>query len=135
MAKLNKAQKAQVEDAVIVEETTLPTFVESTVKMENYYYFNGRNGLFITLNGWEKIFKENGLSIKTSASDGYVFVNIIDKEGKNNLYKYSKAELTDYIEKTTKNLELFKKEPLQFMKMKAQRIAIDAYLSENNLFF
>ena len=35
--------------------------------MENYY-FNERNGLFITINGWEKIFKENGLSIKTSAS-------------------------------------------------------------------
>ena len=102
--------------------------------MENYY-FNERNGLFITINGWEKIFKENGLSIKTSASDDYIFVNIIDKDGKNNFYKYSKAELTDYIEKTTKNLELFKKEPLQFMKMKAQRIAIDAYLSENNLFF
>ena len=102
--------------------------------MENYY-FNERNGLFITINGWEKIFKENGLSIKTSASDDYIFVNIIDKDGKNNLYKYSKAELTDYIEKTTKNLELFKKEPLQFMKMKAQRIAIYAYLSENNLFF
>ena len=102
--------------------------------MENYY-FNERNGLFITINGWEKIFKENGLSIKTSASDDYIFVNIIDKDGKNNLYKSSKAELTDYIEKTTKNLELFKKEPLQFMKMKAQRIAIDAYLSENNLFF
>ena len=102
--------------------------------MENYY-FNERNGLFITINGWEKIFKENGLSIKTSASDDYIFVNIIDKDGKNNLYKYSKAELTDYIEKTTKNLELFKKEPLQFMKMKAQRIAIDAYLSDNNLFF
>ena len=102
--------------------------------MENYY-FNERNGLFITINGWEKIFKENGLSIKTNASDDYIFVNIIDKDGKNNLYKYSKAELTDYIEKTIKNLELFKKEPLQFMKMKAQRIAIDAYLSENNLFF
>ena len=102
--------------------------------MENYY-FNERNGLFITINGWEKIFKENGLSIKTSASDDYIFVNIIDKDGKNNLYKYSKAELTDYIEKTTKNLELFKKEPLQFMKKKAQRIAIDSYLSENNLFF
>ena len=103
--------------------------------MENSYYFNEHNGLFITLNGWEKIFKENGLSIKTSASDDYIFVNIIDKDGKNNLYKYSKAELTDYIEKTTKNLELFKKEPLQFMKMKAQRIEIDAYLSDNNLFF
>ena len=34
MAKQAKAQKAQVEDAVIVEETTLPTFVESTVKKE-----------------------------------------------------------------------------------------------------
>lgn len=103
--------------------------------MENYYYLNGRNGLFITLNGWEKIFKENGLSIKTSESDGYVFVNIIDKEGKNNLYKYSKSELTDYIEKTTKNLDLFKKEPLAFMKMKAQRVAIDSYLINNKLTF
>ena len=91
--------------------------------------------MFITINGWEKIFKENGLSIKTSASDDYIFVNIIDKDGKNNLYKYYKAELAEYIEKTTKNLELFRKEPLQFMKIKAQRIAIDAYLSENNLFF
>ena len=34
MAKQTKAQNAQVEDAVIVEETTLPTFVESTVKKE-----------------------------------------------------------------------------------------------------
>ena len=34
MAKQTKAQKAQVEDAVIVEQTTLPTFVESTVKKE-----------------------------------------------------------------------------------------------------
>lgn len=103
--------------------------------MENYYYYNWRNGLFITVNGWEKIFKENGLSIKTSASDDYVFVNIIDKEGKNNLYKYSKAELTDYIGKTTKNLDLFKKEPLAFMTKKAQRFAIDSYLTNNKLTF
>ena len=103
--------------------------------MENSYYYNGRNGLFITVNGWEKIFKENGLSIKTSASDDYVFVNIIDKEGKNNLYKYSKAELTDYIGKTTKNLDLFKKEPLAFMIKKAQRFAIDSYLTNNKLTF
>ena len=103
--------------------------------MENYYYFNEHNGLFITLNGWEKIFKENGLSIKTSESDGYVFVNIIDKDGKNNLYKYSKAELTDYIGKTTKNLDLFKKEPLAFMIKKAQRFAIDSYLTNNKLTF
>ena len=103
--------------------------------MENYYYFNEHNGLFITLNGWEKIFKENGLSIKTSASDDYVFVNIIDKDGKNNLYKYSKAELTDYIGKTTKNLDLFKKEPLAFMTKKAQRFAIDSYLTNNKLTF
>ena len=34
MAKQTKAQKAQVEDAVIMEQTTLPTFVESTVKNE-----------------------------------------------------------------------------------------------------
>ena len=107
---------------------------KKTLKMENYYYY-GRNGLLITLNGWEKIFKENGLSIKTSASDDYIFVNIIDKDGKNNLYKYSKSELTDYIEKTTKNLDLFKKEPLAFMKMKAQRVAIDSYLINNKLTF
>ena len=103
--------------------------------MENSYYYNGRNGLFITVNGWEKVFKENGLSIKTSASDDYVFVNIIDKDGKNNLYKYSKAELTDYIGKTTKNLDLFKKEPLAFMTKKAQRFAIDSYLINNKLTF
>lgn len=103
--------------------------------MENSYYYNGRNGLFITVNGWEKIFKENGLSIKTSASDDYVFVNIIDKDGKNNLYKYSKAELTDYIGKTTKNLDLFKKEPLAFMTKKAQMVAIDSYLINNKLTF
>lgn len=103
--------------------------------MENSYYYNGRNGLFITVNGWEKVFKENGLSIKTSASDDYVFVNIIDKDGKNNLYKYSKAELTDYIGKTTKNLDLFKKEPLAFMTKKAQRFAIDSYLTNNKLTF
>ena len=102
--------------------------------MENYYY-NERNGLVITINGWEKIFKENGLGIKTSASDDYVFVNIIDKEGKNNLYKYSKAELTDYIGKTTKNLDLFKKEPLAFMTKKAQMVAIDSYLINNKLTF
>lgn len=106
---------------------------KKTLKMENYYY--GRNGLLITLNGWEKIFKENGLSIKTSASDDYIFVNIIDKDGKNNLYKYYKAELTEYIEKTTKNLELFRKEPLQFMKIKAQMVAIDSYLINNKLTF
>ena len=103
--------------------------------MENSYYYNGRNGLFITVNGWEKVFKENGLSIKTSASDDYVFVNIIDKDGKNNLYKYSKAELTDYIGKTTKNLDLFKKEPLAFMTKKAKRFAIDSYLTNNKLTF
>ena len=90
--------------------------------MENSYYYNGRNGLFITVNGWEKIFKEKGLSIKTSASDDYVFVNIIDKDGKNNLYKYSKAELTDYIGKTTKSLDLFKKEPLAFMIKKSAKV-------------
>ena len=75
------------------------------------------------------------LGIIIGESDGYVFVNIIDKEGKNNLYKYSKSELTDYIEKTTKNLELFKKEPLAFMKMKAQMVAIDSYLINNKLTF
>ena len=65
----------------------------------------------------------------------YIFVNIIDKEGKNNLYKYSKAELTGYIEKTKKNLELFRKEPLAFMKIEAQKVAIDSYVINNKLTF
>lgn len=30
---------------------------------------------------------------------------------------------------------MFNKNPVELMKVRAQRIAIDAYLSENNLFF
>ena len=37
--------------------------------------------------------------------------------------------------KKTKNLELFKKEPLAFMIKKAQRFAIDSYLTNNKLTF
>ena len=92
-------------------------------------------GLHISLKGWKKIFKANGLQINTSDSDGFIFVNIIDIDKKNNLYRYSKDELTDWIKKTSKNLDLFNKNPVELMKVRAQKMAIDAYLSENNLFF
>ena len=92
-------------------------------------------GLHISLKGWKKIFKANGLQINTSDSDGFIFVNIIDIDKKNNLFKYPKNQLTDWIKKTSKNLDLFNKNPVEVMKVRAQRIAVDAYLSENNLFF
>ena len=92
-------------------------------------------GLHISLKGWKKIFKANGVQINSTDSDGFIFVNIIDIDKKNNLYRYSKDELTDWIKKTSKNLDLFNKNPVEVMKVRAQRIAIDAYLSENNLFF
>ena len=92
-------------------------------------------GLHISLKGWKKIFKANGLQINTSDSDGFIFVNIVDIDKKNNLFKYPKNQLTDWIKKTSKNLDLFNKNPVEVIKVRAQRIAIDAYLSENNLFF
>ena len=92
-------------------------------------------GLHISLKGWKKIFEANGVQINSTDSDGFIFVNIIDIDKKNNLYRYSKDELTDWIKKTSKNLDLFNKNPVELMKVRAQRIAIDAYLSENNLFF
>ena len=101
--------------------------------MENHTQF--AKGLHISLKGWKKIFEANGLQINTSDSDGFIFVNIIDIDKKNNLYRYSKDELTDWIKKTSKNLDLFNKNPVEVMKVRAQRIAIDAYLSESNLFF
>ena len=101
--------------------------------MENHTQF--AKGLHISLKGWKKIFKANGVQINSTDSDGFIFVNIIDIDKKNNLYRYSKDELTDWIKKTSKNLDLFNKNPVKVMKVRAQRIAIDAYLSENNLFF
>lgn len=92
-------------------------------------------GLHISLTGWKKIFEANGVQINSTDSDGFIFVNIIDIDKKNNLYRYSKDELTDWIKKTSKNLDLFNKNPDEVMKVRAQRIAIDAYLSDNNLFF
>lgn len=92
-------------------------------------------GLHISLTGWKKIFEANGVQINSTDSDGFIFVNIIDIDKKNNLYRYSKDELTDWIKKTSKNLDLFNKNPVEVMKVRAQRIAIDAYLSDNNLFF
>ena len=91
-------------------------------------------GLHISLTGWKKIFEANGVQINSTDSDGFIFVNIIDIDKKNNLYRYSKDELTDWIKKTSKNLDLFNKNPVEVMKVRAQRIAIDAYLSDNNLF-
>ena len=101
--------------------------------MENLTQFT--KGLHISLKGWKKIFEANGVQINSTDSDGFIFVNIIDIDKKNNLYRYSKDELTDWIKKTSKNLDLFNKNPVEVMKVRAQRIAIDAYLSENNLFF
>lgn len=101
--------------------------------MENYTQF--AKGLHISLKGWKKIFEANGLQINTSDSDGFIFVNIIDIDKKNNLFKYSKNQLTEWIKSTSKNLDMFNKNPVELMKVRAQRIAIDAYLSENNLFF
>ena len=92
-------------------------------------------GLHISLKGWKKIFKANGLQINTSDSDGFIFVNIVDIDKKNNLFKYPKNQLTEWIKSTSKNLDMFNKNPVEVMKVRAQRIAIDAYLSENNLFF
>ena len=92
-------------------------------------------GLLISLKGWKKIFKANGLQINTSDSDGFIFVNIIDIDKKNNLFKYPKNQLTEWIKSTSKNLDMFNKNPVEVMKVRAQRIAIDSYLSENNLFF
>lgn len=101
--------------------------------MENHTQF--AKGLHISLKGWKKIFEANGVQINSTDSDGFIFVNIIDIDKKNNLYRYSKDELTDWIKKTSKNLDLFNKNPVEVMKVRAQRIAIDSYLSENNLFF
>ena len=101
--------------------------------MENLTQFT--KGLHISLKGWKKIFEANGVQINSTDSDGFIFVNIIDIDKKNNLYRYLKDELTDWIKKTSKNLDLFNKNPVEVMKVRAQRIAIDAYLSENNLFF
>ena len=101
--------------------------------MENHTQF--ANGLHISLKGWKKIFEANGIQINSTDSDGFIFVNIIDIDKKNNLYRYSKDELTDWIKKTSKNLDLFNKNPVELMKVRAQKMAIDAYLSENNLFF
>ena len=92
-------------------------------------------GLHISLKGWKKIFKANGVQINSKDSDGFIFVNIIDIDKKNNLYRYSKDELTEWKKSTSKNLDMFNKNPVEVMKVRAQRIAIDAYLSENNLFF
>ena len=91
--------------------------------------------MHISLKGWKKIFEANGVQINSTDSDGFIFVNIIDIDKKNNLYRYSKDELTDWIKKTSKNLDMFNKNPVELMKVRAQRIAIDSYLSENNLFF
>ena len=101
--------------------------------MENHTQF--AKGLHISLKGWKKIFEANGVQINSTDSDGFIFVNIIDIDKKNNLYRYSKDELTDWIKKTSKNLDLFNKNPVEVMKVRAQRIAIDSYLSEDNLFF
>ena len=101
--------------------------------MENHTQFS--KGLHISLKGWKKIFEANGLQINTSDSDGFIFVNIIDIDKKNNLFKYPKNQLTEWIKSTSKNLDMFNKNPVEVMKVRAQRIAIDAYLSENNLFF
>ena len=101
--------------------------------MENHTQF--AKGLHISLKGWKKIFEANGVQINSTDSDGFIFVNIIDIDKKNNLYRYSKDELTDWIKKTSKNLDMFNKNPVELMKVRAQRIAIDSYLSENNLFF
>ena len=101
--------------------------------MENHKQF--AKGLHISLKGWKKIFEANGVQINSTDSDGFIFVNIIDIDKKNNLYRYSKDELTDWIKKTSKNLDLFNKNPVELMKVRAQKMAIDAYLSENNLFF
>ena len=101
--------------------------------MENHTQF--AKGLHISLKGWKKIFEANGLQINTSDSDLFIFVNIIDIDKKNNLFKYPKNQLTEWIKSTSKNLDMFNKNPVEVMKVRAQRIAIDAYLSENNLFF
>ena len=101
--------------------------------MENHTQF--AKGLHISLKGWKKIFEANGVQINSTDSDGFIFVNIIDIDKKNNLYRYSKDELTDWIKKTSKKLDLFNKNPVELMKVRAQKMAIDAYLSENNLFF
>ena len=91
--------------------------------------------MHISLTGWKKIFEANGVQINSTDSDGFIFVNIIDIDKKNNLYRYSKDELTEWIKSTSKNLDMFNKNPVEVMKVRAQRVAIDAYLSENNLFF
>lgn len=103
--------------------------------MENYTQTQFAKGLHISLNGWKTIFEANGVQINSTDSDNFIFVNIIDIDKKNNLYRYSKDELTELIKNTSKNLDLFNENPVEVMKVRAQRIAIDAYLSENNLFF
>ena len=68
--------------------------------MENHTQFV--KGLHISLKGWKKIFEANGVQINSTDSDGFIFVNIIDIDKKNNLYRYSKDELTDWIKKPQK---------------------------------
>ena len=90
--------------------------------------------LIITLEGWKKILKDNGVSYFISThAENFIFVNL-KKEEKSYVVKIGRAEIIKNLKESGRDSELLSNHLEQMVAARALKMAIQTYLEEHKLY-
>lgn len=90
--------------------------------------------LIITLEGWKKILKDNGVSYFISIhAENFIFVNL-KKEDKSYVVKIGKAEIVKNLKESVRDSELLSNHLEQMVAARALKMAIQTYLEDHKLY-
>lgn len=90
--------------------------------------------LIITLEGWKKILKDNGVSYFISThAENFIFVNL-KKEEKSYVVKIGRAEIVKNLKESGRDSELLSNHLEQMVAARALKMAIQTYLEDHKLY-
>ena len=89
--------------------------------------------LIITLEGWKKILKDNGVSYFISTAENFIFVNL-KKEEKSYVVKIGRTEIVKNLKESGRDSELLSNHLEQMVVSRALKMAIQTYLEDHKLY-
>lgn len=90
--------------------------------------------LIITLEGWKKILKDNGVSYHISThTKNFIFVNL-KKEEKSYVVKIGRTEIVKNLKESGRDSELLSNHLEQMVVSRALKMAIQTYLEDHKLY-
>lgn len=92
------------------------------------------NNLIITLEGWKKILRDNGISYFISThSSTHIFVNL-KKDEKSFVVKIGRTEIVKNLKESGRDSELLSNHLEQMVVSRALKMAIHTYLEDHKLY-